>query len=370
MKCPHCGKRVAESAKYCRGCGASLEPTTQILDGTPPHAATGDEQSGKPPAEAEPRREGAGLNIDLKDIAKAAVKCAWMLALSALLIHLASMYLTAYIPIAAAPPEAKGSSRLDLFYYVGQAVLTGGFTFFIFTSLGAPRMDESRWGKIARETFQQFLKGWSAIWVSWFLLYFYLTVVMGVERPTDEQNVTFQVVVDFLNIANSAAFFYVFLVLDMPSVRTTEQPLRNREFQRAFKVVVLICSAIFLYSAICRFTQQKYGPYLSGLLVGISMAYVFGRLDSHYMNVKRWTLAPLYLYAVIQVLGPVLIDSRDISKEMWLLQSLFFGTVLVLKIWMFIMVNIWLQNGSFDKYFNTVPEYIEGIRAKGETTGE
>jgi len=80
------------------------------------------------------------------------------------------------------------------------------------------------------------------------------------------------------------------------------------------------------------------------------------------MNVNRWMLAPLYLYAVIQVSGPGLVDFGGLSKDAH--QKVFFGTTLVLKIYFFIVIYHWLQNGHFEKYFNVATDRIEGARSK------
>lgn len=343
-----------------------MEPVTRLLE-PEKSAPEPKDSSGKQTTEArpgnEPRNEEHSPNVDLKVIGKASLKCAWVLALSALLVHLAVSYLTAHIPITASGLKPRAS----ILYFM-QVGLAGLVIVFIFTPFGRPRMNGRRWDKIARETFHQFLKGWSAIWVSWFLLYLYFGIFLGVvKEPKPQQNVILQVTLDFLNIANSAAFFYVFLVLDMPSVSTEDRPLRNTEFRKAFTAVAVICTIIFLISAFCRFTDKWYGPYLSGLLVGISMAYFFGRLDSHHMNVNRWTLAPLYLYSIIQVSGPDLIDFRGGIKEDW--QELFFAAALLLKFWLFTVVNYWLQNGSFARYFNAATSYIEGMRSQEGASG-
>jgi hypothetical protein len=163
------------------------------------------------------------------------------------------------------------------------------------------------------------------------------------------------------SFANPAAFFHLFLVLDVPSVSSQEDPDRNKTFQKGLIAVASICFLVFLLSGFSRADPifGRFGVYLSGLLVAISMAYVFGRLDSHYMNVNRWMLAPLYLYAVIQVSGPALVG---ISKDTQ--QKIFFDSVLVLKIYLYFVVYYWLQNGHFEKYFNIAANRIKDLPSK------
>jgi zinc-ribbon domain len=370
MKCPHCGSDNVESNKFCRSCGEPMEPITKLLDSSGSPDPTGHQSKGpsnnqqdKVGVDKEAQDEIGGPNIDLRAIGQSSVKCAVILGLSALIVHFVTTFFAGHFKISSNVNTAKNDPTVHLI----QAIMAGLFLVFLFTPMGAPRKGKVLWSKIARDTFHQFLKGWSAIWVSWLLLYLYFGIILLIANDASEvQNVSLQVTVDFLNVANSAAFFYVFLVLDMPSVSTKDRPHRNREFQRAFIAVASTCFLIFLFSGFSRFNHVLLGPYLSGLLVAISMAYVFGRLDSHYMNVNRWMLAPLYLYAVIQVSGPDLIDYSGISKEVQ--QKVFFATVLLLKIYLFIVVTYWLQNGSFEKYFNTASNYIEDRRSKKEAS--
>ncbi|MDQ1613439.1 MAG: hypothetical protein QOG00_3370, partial [Pyrinomonadaceae bacterium] len=202
------------------------------------------------------------------------------------------------------------------------------------------------------------------------LLYLYLCFSLySFKGVGARQNVAIQVTVDFLNVCTSVAFFYMFLVLDMPSVATAATPDRNKGFRKNFSIIVGISFVIFLVSSLGRFRPGTYelGVYLSGIFAAISMAYVFGRLDSHYMNVPRWMLAPLYLYAAIQVIGPIVVNYSGQIPDKY--HTLFFGAVLMLKVYLFFVMTYWLQNGSFEEYFNTGSNYIEGRNPK-ETPSE
>jgi len=339
MKCPHCGNETAESHKFCVKCGKEInqtEATTELFPKLKPY-------------------------VELRVVRNSSLKCALGLGLSALAIHFIVIFLSSRFDVFNKINPAHDAPTL---YFV-QAVIAGLFLVILLTSMGVSAKGKIPWSNIARETFHQFLKGWSAIWVSWFLLYLYMGIALLVANDASPgQNLALQITVDFLNVSNSAAFFYLFLVLDMPSVSTSDTPDRNKEFQKGFIAVASICFLIFLFSSFNRAnpTQGNLGIYLSGLLVAISMTYVFGRLDSHYMNVNRWMLAPLYLYAVIQVSGPNLVDYSGVSKDTQ--QKVFFGAVLVLKIYLFVVVYYWLQNGYFEKYFNTASDRIEGTRSK------
>ncbi len=296
------------------------------------------------------------LFIDLSVIRKSVLKCSLGLGIGALAIHFLVMLLARLLSV----PSEINPAHDDPTLYVVQAIIAGLFLLFLFTPMGVPQGKFLR-NEIARDTFHRFLKGWSAIWVSWFLLYLYLGVVLLLpNKASATQHLALQITVDFLNISNSAAFFYLFLILDMPRATTTHEPEKNKEFQKGFTAVIAICFAVFFFSGFSRANPVEgnlVGTYVSGLLVAISMAYVFGRLDSHYMSVNRWMLAPLYLYAVIQVSGPELVDFSGVSKDTQ--QRVFFSGVLVLKTYFFMVVYYWLQNGHFERYFNTASERIK-----------
>ena len=376
MKCPHCGIGNDDANKFCRKCGKPIRPddtvtiilpssnepdpkTRQFKDSSRNQQKKG---TGKKSQET-PR----GPNIDLGMIRRSSVKCALAFGLLTPVVHFCA---TSLLP----PPPHQDDSC----FYVQdiapskcflQALMALLFLGLIFTPLGIRREGKIVWSQIAREAFHQFLKGWAAIWITWLLLYFYLGIIWFiVQAKHSVANQSVQITVDFLNVSNSAVFLYMFLVLDMPSVPTEKDPNRNKEFHNGIITVTTACLIIFLWSALGRLKPERIfeiGVYLSGILVAISMSYVVGRFDSHHMNVKRWMLSLLYLYAVIQVIGPKLVDFCEPSKtNSTIYPDLFFGTVLVLKLYLFVVITYWLQNGSFEQYFNAASGYIEGKGAK------
>jgi hypothetical protein len=241
----------------------------------------------------------------------------------------------------------------------------------------------SRLNYLVKESFHQFIQGWVALWSTWMLMYFIISLVLWLKADFPAFNFALQITVDFLNITNSLTFFYLFLVLDIESVpnkrkeekgeenKERNEVGRNAKFKQHLKWLLVICVSVFIITATSRLlepTLPKIGflIYASGLLVGLSMAYVFGRLDSHYMRVKRWQLAPLYIYAVIQPLGIPLINFNSVALSSEVLyQDHFFVAVTLLKLLFFIFVNIWLyHDGYFEVYFDRGVKEIEDIRSK------
>lgn len=240
----------------------------------------------------------------------------------------------------------------------GEANLIVAFIHVLFIGFSIPltfdpqrthRRGKISWSEEVTKTYRRFLKGWCAVWITWLVLYLHMAISWLLAAKYEEAcEPCYASVIDFLNISNSVAFFYIFLTLDMPSIQGKEESARVERFRSALKWVFAICSFVMLLSFLGRFNLLKLreiSPSLSGILVAISMAYVFGRLGSHYINVKRWRLAPLNLYAAIQVIGPNLIELKAEA-----FQTTFFVIVLVLKIFLFIIFYTWQRDGVFEKY--------------------
>jgi len=371
MECPHCDSETAENSNFCRKCGKPVtqnEATTKLF---PKQLSTDSikSESEDPPDRPhdkvkmgdESQDEGPSPDTLPRSVFLSNLKCALALGAATVVVYLVAKF---FAEIYIKPPPNEALTQNDPKLYFIQAVMAAIFLSILYSPIGFPRKSSIPAKGIAREAFDQFLRGWSAIWVTWLLLYLYLGFILHILRDVGiKENVAVQVTVDFLNASTSVAFFYMFLVLDMASVSTKDAPRRNKGFQKGFIIIIVIGLLIFLSSSIGRFNPGKFelGVYLSGIFAALSMSYVFGRLDSHYMNVNRWTLFPLYLYAVIQVIGPTLVHfSGQINKH----QTVFFIAALLLKIYLFIVMDYWLRDGYFKEYFNTASDKLEDRRSK------
>ena len=249
---------------------------------------------------------------------------------------------------------------LDLIH-VGLVFL---LVFIIFTPSGLPRRDKLLGSEFAGGSFGQFIKGWIALWITWLVLYLFMSVILYLvySKSIEVCGPCYNTAIDFLNIANSIVFFYLFFVLDMPSVPGEMDRNRDNQFRHALHSVIIIGLLVFFLAALGRFNSfglNLLAPILSGSLVAISMTFVIGRLDSHYMNVSRWMLAFLYLYAIIQVVGPILI-----GLQLYEYERAFFFLVLLLKIYLFVVITNWLKDGSFENYFNKGSAEVEASRER------
>jgi hypothetical protein len=151
---------------------------------------------------------------------------------------------------------------------------------------------------IARKCLAQFIAGWRWAWVTWLMLYGWLWINAGsVGRP--------DVVADILNCLTSFPLFWCFFVLDKPSVPVPGDPERNASFRKAIGTVWGIGAGVTVLAVAGRlhlWGLNEFGLVFMGIYDGLAIAFLVGRFDSHWMKVPRWMLAPLYGYALIQMI--------------------------------------------------------------------
>ncbi|MFK8101492.1 MAG: hypothetical protein AB8G15_03160 [Saprospiraceae bacterium] len=211
---------------------------------------------------------------------------------------------------------------------------------------------------LVQRALRQFNRAWIAIWISWFLLYTWMSFAWWQEIHYLENNAYVQylhfhtlawAIADIFNILSTIFVFYLFLVMDMERLSEDQSPREKGKFQRSLMRILGISTLILLFSITDRFVDfgnwdDKIGPLLLSLLTAISLMYFFGRLDSHFFKAKREALAPLYLYAGIQVVWV------ELSAASNMIYAIFFAALL-LKLYLFLVVKHWLQNGNFAEYF-------------------
>ena len=149
-------------------------------------------------------------------------------------------------------------------------------------------------------------------------------------------------------------FFYLFLVLDRPSVKAEGLPQRDLAFRRSLLGVGVVCGTAAAVSILGRFEVlglAGFGPTLGSILVAISMAFFVGRLSDSHMKVRRSLLAPLYFYVALQMLWHLFVMA---GGENQVANALVLFGALVLKIYLFALVTRWIQDGKLQTYFDEV----------------
>ena len=201
-------------------------------------------------------------------------------------------------------------------------------------------------------SFKQLLLGWRLLWLTWIPFYACLSARWLYQISDDN---AFWRVVNALNMVNGFFFYYLFFVLDQPSVPTESEPDRAKMFRRNVRVTIAVGIVIFIVSTFFQgqgFLAEKLSP----AYIAVGMAFFFGRLDSHYLRAHRVLLAPLYLYAVIQLFwGRESAVNLAFDPE----RIAIFVLAFILKFVIFITLSQWIRDGRFRKYFVVAKEGLE-----------
>ncbi len=204
---------------------------------------------------------------------------------------------------------------------------------------------------VARAAWGQLMWGLFLLAASWLCLYGWMVALWSGAPGGEWAGARGLALADLLNTLGSVAFFYLYLVLDKPSVPAHEDPGRDVEFRRSLLAVAGICALSGLLSMLGRlgyFQLSELGPLLGSFVAAIAMMYFFGQFDYRYMRVPRWMIAPLYLYVAIQVAWHE-IAAKD--GEAWYPNALLV-TALVLKAYLLGILCLWIHRKTLQKYLD------------------
>ena len=199
---------------------------------------------------------------------------------------------------------------------------------------------------IARKCLLQFIAGWRWAWVAWFALYFWMWThaSSGVWRD---------VVADILNCLTSFPLFWCFFVLDQPSVAVPGDPARNAQFRKAIGTIWGIGAGVALLAVAGRLHMwglNEFGLVFLGIYDGLAIAFLVGRFDSHWIRVPRWMLAPLYGYALIQM---IYVFFFNLPAE-WQIYT--YLVALLFKVCLFLVVTHLLNAGNLRVYLEAAED--------------
>lgn len=212
----------------------------------------------------------------------------------------------------------------------------------------------------ASNSFKQLLWGWQLLWLTWILFYGclaaqWLHLVNGITLGIlGSASRVLGHMSELLNLINGFFFYYLFFVLDQPSVPTAADPERANPFRRNCAVTFGIGIAIFGLSTYLLWGETIEGsklllPKLVPAYIAVGMTFFFGRLDSHYLKLPRIILAPLYLYAVIQLFWEynTFADNKTFIPE----RITIFSIALILKFVVFLTLSKLIRHERFRRYF-------------------
>lgn len=178
----------------------------------------------------------------------------------------------------------------------------------------------------------QFYYSWLLVWGIWLSLYtanfifdIYTenTLLSSLEKYSLVQSKNF--VENFLNLANSVVFFFIYLIITISTIDAKSIESRQRALH--IGVILLLFMAIFIFfieffslpMPCCNYFQVQFWiRLLVGIIAIVAMVSVIGRLDSSYLGIPQWLIIVLYLYAGIQAFYPLLyVVKCDVDKILW-----------------------------------------------------
>lgn len=215
-----------------------------------------------------------------------------------------------------------------------------------FTPFLRPQAIAERDHPIARKCLAQFIAGWRWAWVAWLALYCWLWVNSNSSGRPD-------VVADILNCLTSFPLFWCFFVLDKPSVAVPGDPERNASFRKAIGTIWGIGAGVAVLAVAGRlhlWGLNEFGLVFMGIYDGLAIAFLVGRFDSHWMKVPRWMLAPLYGYALIQMIYVFFFKLPPAWQVYTYLVALLF------KVCLFLVVTHLLHAGNLRRYLEAAED--------------
>jgi len=215
-----------------------------------------------------------------------------------------------------------------------------------FTAFLKPQSIAASEHPIASKCMAQFIAGWRAAWILWLALYLWLWALTALGRNPYP-------VADILNCLTAFPLFWCFLVLDKPSVAAPGRPERNASFRKAVGVTWGIGVGVALLAAAGRMHVWGLNEFCLGFLGiydGLAIAFLVGRFDSHWIRVPRWMLAPLYGYALIQM---IYVFFFSLPAE-WQIYT--YLIALLFKVCLFLVVTHLLHAGNLRVYLIAAEE--------------
>jgi len=198
---------------------------------------------------------------------------------------------------------------------------------------------------------RQFFIGWKSLWLSFSFLYIWFCILYGSEFLYT--NVYAHAFSDIASILSSLCFAYLFSVMDVVSIPRKKEQASMGTFYTYLVIFTIGLSISSVFSILDRYYNlgalDGMGTYVLGYTNVIVMLYFFGRLESHYLNINRFVLLPLYTYAIIQIAYVVFFE---VSNEGPSIEAYVIGMALILKgILYFLIREWWIKKEKLEHYF-------------------
>lgn len=256
---------------------------------------------------------------------------------------------------AAAPVFPQTTPPVPSILHLAHAAIAALLLAIQFTPLFRPQAITEQDHPIARKCLAQFIAGWRWAWAAWLALYVWLFANAGAGGSPDG-------VADVLNCLTSFPLFWCFFVLDKPSVPVPGDPGRDTSFRKAIGTVWGIGAGVALLAVAGRlhlWGLNEFGLVFMGIYDGLAIAFLVGRFDSHWMKVPRWMLAPLYGYALLQMIYVFFFNLPPAWQVYTYLVALLF------KVCLFLVVTHLLHAGNLRQYLEAAEDGRLGPQSDG-----
>lgn len=157
---------------------------------------------------------------------------------------------------------------------------------------------------IVSATVKQFYVVWIAVWIFWFIYYFG-NWIFGHEDTTSIR--TFNLVFDFLS---STCIYIIYLILTDVTVKIEERAKGRLQLWYGFLFWIIIF-AVWLSLIVRIYTDSdisetlyQYNNLLMSVFSALSFVLVLGKMNSNYLQIPRFFLLGMYVYAVFQAYVP------------------------------------------------------------------
>ncbi len=203
----------------------------------------------------------------------------------------------------------------------------------------------------ARESWRQYHGGIDALILHWVVLYAVLVYAWSQPAGFEASPAGRMAMasVELLNAAGGLIYFFLFFVLDRPTVATSGDPSRDAHFKEAWLTVVAVSALAAFGAALARLERvpgdslAEIARHGSPVVVAIGMMYLFARFDRATMGVRPLAVAPLWGYVALQATWARASGPQD------LVSTGVFALAFGLKLYFLWLQYTWAKDGRLQR---------------------
>jgi len=209
--------------------------------------------------------------------------------------------------------------------------------------------------KRAFKEFNRFQKFWLYTWIGWVVLYSYwlvsdILLPQGSPIKSSDYFIALQPVT-----SNISSLFILFAFLVLYFKR---EDMNNNNFWKLFFITLFLVSILIVLNGKDVHSLTSFYDVLSGLLAGLSIALLTGRLDSKFLAIPFSIIVLLYTYALIQS-SIKDFDSNTLEESKIVYKAINLNIALVAKS-MLMILFAWLTSTNRLIYYLIVANKKEG----------